>query len=179
MPKNILVLSTSPRRQGNSDQLADAFIRGAQDAGHRTEKIALREKDLTFCKGCKACQKTGRCIINDDAREITQKMLTADVLVFATPVYYYAMSGQMKTLLDRSNPLYNTDYAFRDIYLLAAAADEDASAVDGVKAGLSGWIICFPKAHLAGTVFAGGVESPGQIQDHPALSEAYEAGKNV
>ena len=87
MPKNILVLSTSPRRQGNSDQLADAFIRGAQDARHRTEKIALREKDLTFCKGCMVCQKTGRCIINDDAREITQKMLTADVLVFATPVY--------------------------------------------------------------------------------------------
>lgn len=179
MAKNILVISTSPRKQGNSDLLADAFIRGAQEAGHKTEKIALREKELAFCKGCMACQKTGRCVINDDAREITQKMLTADVIVFATPVYYYEMSGQMKTLLDRSNPLYNTNYAFRDIYLLAAAADEEASAVDGARTGLSGWIVCFPKARLAGTIFAGGVESTGQIQGHPALKKAYEAGKNV
>lgn len=179
MKKNVLVISSTPRKGGNSDLLADAFFKGAQEAGHTAEKITLRDKNLNFCRGCLACQKTGRCVINDDAQEIVQKMLSADVIAFATPIYYYEMCGQLKTMLDRSNPLYSADYAFRDIYLLAAAADTEPSAVEGVKAGLSGWIVCFPEARLAGTVFAGGVEAPGQIDGHPALQDAYEAGKNV
>ena len=179
MKKKILILSTSPRSAGNSDRLADAFLAGARAAGHETEKISLRDKNIGFYKGCMACQKTGRCVIHDDMQPILQKMLTADVLVFATPIYYYEMCGQMKTLLDRSNPLYNADYAFRDIYLLATAADEARSAAEGAQTGLSGWIVCFPEARFAGTVFGGGVEAPGQIEGHPALKEAYEAGKNA
>ena len=70
-------------------------------------------------------------------------MLTADVLVFATPIYYYGMCGQMKTLLDRANPLFTADYAFRDIYLLAAAAEDDKHTVDGAVTGLGGWVDCF------------------------------------
>lgn len=121
MKKNILILSTSPRKGGNSDTLADAFTRGARDAGHDAEKISLAGKSIGFCRGCLACQKTKRCVLQDDANAIVDKMLRADVLVFATPIYFYEMSGQMKTLLDRSNPLFPADYAFRDIYLLATA----------------------------------------------------------
>lgn len=106
-------------------------------------------------------------------------MLTADVIVFATPIYYYEMCGQMKTMLDRSNPLFSADYQFRDIYLLAAAAEEDEHTVDGAAAGLSGWIACFEKARLAGTVFAGGVTSVGEIQGHPVLKKAYEMGRSI
>ena len=105
MRKKILVLSTSPRKGGNSDTLADEFIRGAREAGHDVEKISLFDRDIQFCKGCLSCQKTQRCIIQDDAAAIVQRMCTADVLVFATPIYYYGMCGQMKTLLDRANPL--------------------------------------------------------------------------
>lgn len=179
MSKTVLVLSTSPRKGGNSDALADAFVRGAQKAGNQVEKITLYDKTIGFCKGCLSCQNTQRCIIRDDTDAITQKMLTADVIAFATPIYYYGMCGQMKTLLDRANPLFPAAYQFRDIYLLAAAAEEDKHTVDGAVTGLQGWIDCFEKARLAGTVFAGGVTAVGEIQGHPALQRAYETGKTV
>ena len=179
MSKKILVISTSPRKGGNSDLLADEFIRGAQDAENSVEKVTLYDKSISFCKGCLSCLNTCRCVIHDDADTIAQKMLTADVLVFATPVYYYGMCGQMKTMLDRANSLFPSDYQFRDIYLLAAAAEEDEHTVDGAVTGLQGWIDCFEKARLAGTVFAGGVTSVGEIQNHPALEKAYELGKHA
>lgn len=179
MSKTVLVISTSPRKNGNSDALADAFIRGAQQVGNQVAKINLYDKSIGFCKGCLTCQSTQRCIINDDASAIAQRMLTADVIVFATPIYYYGMCGQMKTLLDRANPLYSADYRFRDIYLLAAAAEEDEHTVDGAVSGLQGWIDCFEKARLAGTVFAGGVTAVGEIQNHPTLAKAQELGQHV
>ena len=179
MSKKVLVISTSPRKGGNSDVLADEFVRGAREAGNSVEKITLIDKTIGFCRGCLACQSTQHCVIHDDADAIAQNMLTADVIVFATPIYYYAMCGQMKTMLDRSNPLFSADYAFRDIYLLAAAAEENEHTVDGAVTGLMGWIDCFEKARLAGTVFAGGVTAVGEIQGHPALKQAYEMGKNV
>lgn len=179
MSKTVLILSTSPRKGGNSDTLAEEFARGAREAGHQVEKIELYNKAIGFCRGCLACQKTRRCVIHDDADIIAQKMLTADVLVFATPIYFYEMCGQMKTLLDRSNPLYPADYAFREVYLLAAAADGELSAMDGAVKGLEGWLACFEKAKLAGTVFGGGADAVGTIQGNPALREAYEMGVKV
>lgn len=179
MGKSVLILSTSPRKGGNSDTLAEAFASGAAEAGNQVEKIELYNKAIGFCQGCLACQKTRRCVIHDDADMIAQKMLTADVLVFATPIYFYEMCGQMKTLLDRSNPLYPADYAFRDVYLLATAADEEPSAMDGAVKGLKGWLACFEKARLAGTVFGGGADAAGAIQGSPALREAYEMGIKV
>lgn len=179
MNKRVLVLSTSPRKKGNSDSLADQFASGAQEAGHHVEKMTLCDKSIGFCRGCLLCQKTGRCVVRDDAVKIVEAMKTADVIVFATPVYYYEMCGQMKTMLDRSNPLFSSDYAFGDIYLLAAAAENEASAVDGAVNGLKGWIACFEKAHLKGVVFAGGVEAVGDIAEHPSLKQAYDMGKAV
>lgn len=117
--------------------------------------------------------------MHDDGDAIAQKMLTADVLVFATPIYYYEMSGQMKTMLDRANPLFPTDYAFRDVYLLMTAADTNEAATAGAIKGLEGWIACFPKAKLFGTVFAGGVTNIGEIQGHAALQKAMDMGKSL
>ena len=179
MSKKVLIISTSPRKGGNSDTLAEEFASGAREAGHEVEKIGLWNKTIGFCRGCLACQKTGRCVIHDDADIVAQKMLTADVIVFATPIYYYEMSGQMKTMLDRGNPLYSSDYAFREIYLLAAAADTDESAMDGAIKGLEGWIACFGKAQLSGAVFGGGADAIGTIKGNPALSKAHEMGKAV
>jgi multimeric flavodoxin WrbA len=179
MSKNVLIISTSPRKNGNSETLADAFAKGAADAGNTVEKVSLYDKTISFCKGCLVCQKTGRCVIRDDADTVAQKMLTADVLVFATPIYYYEMCGQMKTMLDRANPLYSLDYAFRDVYLLASAAEDEESTVDGAVHGLQGWIACFPKSRLAGTVFGGGVDAVGAIKGHPAVEKAYEMGKSI
>ena len=180
MSKRILVLSTSPRIGGNSETLADVFIKGAEEAGHETKKICLYDKKIEFCKGCLGCQTTGKCILRDDAERIIAQMKAMDVLVFATPIYFYEMSGQMKTLLDRTNPLFPAEYEFRDIYLLATSADEEESSMEAAVKGLEGWISRFEKSRLAGVVRGTGADKKGAIEEcGEALSAAYEMGRNV
>lgn len=180
MNRRILILSTSPRKGGNSDALADAFLTGAIESGHTVDKLQLADLDLRFCLGCLQCQKTGQCVIRDGMSTVLAKLLRADVVVFATPIYFYAMSGQMKTLLDRTNPLFPSDYAFRDIYLLASAAEAEESAVDGAIHGLQGWLDCFEKTRLAGVVRACGVTEIGEISAFPAaLDAARQMGRNA
>ena len=115
--KKIIVISTSLRHGSNSNILAEKFIEGAKAAGNEVEKISLVGQNIQFCKGCMACQKQGRCVIKDDVNSIMAKVLKADVICWATPIYYYEMSGQMKTLIDRMNAMYEQDYQFRDVYL--------------------------------------------------------------
>ena len=177
--KKVLIVSTSPRMNSNSEALAKAFAKGAQDTGHETELISLRDKTVSFCRGCFVCQEKQRCVIRDDADVICRKALNADVLVFATPIYYYEMSGQLKTLLDRLNPLFPGEYAFRDVYMLTAAAEDGEHVPQRAVSGLEGWIECFERARLAGTVFMGGVTAAGENPEHPALELAYQMGKNV
>lgn len=179
MKKNILILSTSPRKNGNSEMLAREFARGAEEAGHNVELLSLHDKTIGFCKGCLACQKTQRCVIHDDADAIVRKMKDAEVIAFATPIYFYEMCGQMKTLLDRANPLFEGDYRFTDIYLLTTAAEDEADTPKKAESGLCGWIDCFERARLAGTVFAGGVTGVGEIAGHPALDTALALGRGV
>ena len=143
------------------------------------ELISLIGRQIEYCVGCLSCQSTGQCVIEDDANLIAEKMLKADVVCYATPIYYYEMSGQMKTLLDRMNPLFSADYKFRDIYMLSTAADDGPHVADRAVNGLEGWIECFAKAELAGSLFAGGVTGPGEIANHPALAKAYDMGKNI
>lgn len=178
--KKIVILSTSLRSPSNSEILARAFEKGAQDAGHTVEFISLRGKQISFCRGCLACQHTQTCIIPDDAIEIAQHMKNADILVFATPIYYYEMAGQMKTLLDRCNPLFSSDYRFGDVYLLATAADSDTSAMDGAVKGMQGWIDCFSSALLKAVVRGVGIDTPGAATAHKQLlADVYQLGKNV
>lgn len=179
MSKKVLVISSSLRKNSNSEKLAKAFAEGAKETGNEVEQISLRNKTLFFCKGCFACQTALHCVIDDDTNNIVEKMGKADVLVFATPIYYYEMCGQLKTLLDRANPLFPADYTFREVYLLAAAADEEPRAVDGAKKGLEGWVSCFPKARLKDVLFCGGVTNTGDIEGHPSLEKAKETGKQV
>ena len=111
--------------------------------------------------------------------EIAAKMHDADVLVFATPVYYYSVCGQLKTMLDRANPLFGSDYSFTEAYLLATAAESGRSTFDGAKKAVQGWVDCFPRCTLAGTVFAGGVNGVGDIAGHPALEQARRMGMEI
>lgn len=177
--KRVIVISTSLRRGSNSDMLADQFIEGAKVAGNDVEKISLVGKDIQFCKGCLACQKLGRCVINDDVNAIMEKVLKADVVCWATPIYYYEMSGQMKTLIDRMNAMYPLDYKFRDVYMLSTAAEDEADTSARAEAGLKGWTDCYPKSHLAAHLFCGGVNDAREIEGNPKLQEAYELGKKV
>ncbi|MDY5660508.1 MAG: flavodoxin family protein [Sodaliphilus sp.] len=177
--KKVIVISTSLRAGSNSDMLADKFIEGALAVGNEVEKITLSGKSIGFCKGCLACQKLGKCVIDDDANAIMQKVLEADVVCWATPIYYYEMSGQMKVLIDRMNAMYSLDYKFRDVYMLTTAAEDEPEVPKRAEAGLTGWIDCYPKSRLAGTLFCGGVDAPRTIEGNAKLQEAYQLGKNI
>ena len=177
--KRVIVISTSLRHGSNSDMLADKFVEGAKAAGNDVEKISLAGKEIQFCKGCFGCQKLGRCVINDDVNDIMDKVIGADVVCWATPIYYYEMSGQMKTLIDRMNAMYPLEYKFRDVYMLTTAADDEEQTPKRAEMGLEGWIECFPKSRLAGTLFCGGVNAPREIEGNVKLQEAFKLGKAV
>ena len=176
----VLVITTSLRARSNSGRLAEELIAGAKDAGHDVEHISLKGRQIKFCVGCLACQKAQKCLLMDDAVEIAEKVKEADTLVFVTPIYYYEMSGQMKTLLDRLNPLFPSDYRFRSIYMLSVAAEDDTNVPEKAVSGLQGWVDCFEKAELVDTLFCGGISDAGEAEQHKAkLEEAYEFGKHL
>jgi len=179
MSKNVLIITASLRPNSNSDALAAAFADGAREAGNDVEMVSLKGKTINFCVGCLVCQKTQKCVLRDDAAALAEKVKNADVLVFASPVYYYSVSGLLKTFLDRCNPLFPSDYSFRDVYFLATAADTDESAMDGSVKAVEGWVDCFEKARLTGTVFGGGVDVPGKMEGHPVVEKAREMGRKV
>ena len=176
----ILIITTSLRAKSNSDILAEQMAAGARDAGHQVECISLKGKAIGFCRGCLACQKTQKCVQNDDAAAIAEKAINADTLVFVTPIYYYEMSGQMKTMLDRLNPLYSTDYQFRKVYMLSVAAEDEAFVPEKAASGLQGWVDCFEKAEFAGSLFCGGINSPAEASGrNEEQHEAYEFGQKL
>ena len=177
--KKVIVISTSLRAGSNSDMLAEQFAEGAKTSGNDVEKISLRGKGIQFCVGCLSCQHTGACIFKDDVPAIMEKVLNADVVCWATPIYYYEMSGQMKTLIDRMNAMYPKDYRFRDIYLLTTAAEVEEDTPRRAEMGLTGWIDRFGKSALKGHLFCGGVSDARDIEGNSKLQEAYEMGKGV
>lgn len=178
--KNILIISTSLRAGSNSDILAKECERGAKEAGNEVEYVTLKDKKIAFCVGCLACQQTKECVIKDDAIALAEKVKNADTVVFATPIYYYEMCGQMKTLLDRCNSLYTTEYKFRDVYMIATAAEDGDLVFEKAYNGLQGWVDCFEKAELKGLVTGGEIGAPNDAVNHKdAMQKAYELGRSL
>lgn len=178
--KKVLIISTSLRNNANSEILAHETERGAVESGHEVEFVTLKNKEIKFCKGCMACQRLGKCTISDDANEITEKMKNSDVIVWATPVYYYEMSGQMKTLIDRANSLFASGHRFKEVYVITTSADDSEGVVQCVINGIKGWISCFSGVKFMGYVDGIGLESPNEAKDNKDLMEkAYNLGKNI
>jgi len=177
--KNVTIINSTFRRGGNSEALAQQFKKGAEEAGHSVHTVDLRSLDLKFCIGCLSCKNSGKCALKDDVNGLLDLIRNSDVLVFATPVYYYSMSGQLKTFLDRLNPLYGRENKFREVYLLATSAEDEKSAMDGTIKGIQGWIDCFDEVTLSGVVYGIGAEGIGEVQNTPAFEEAYEMGKSL
>ena len=177
MKKNILIISGSPRRNGNSEMLADEFASGAAAAGHQVEKVVLAGKKLGFCTACYAC-RGGSCPQQDDAPAIIQKMLQADVLVLATPVYFFTMCAQLKALIDRSVMVY-PEIKGKEFYYLMTMAETEEKDFTGTIEALRGFAACCENSVERGIISAAGVYEAGEIAGHPALLEAYEAGKSI
>lgn len=175
--KKVLVLSGSPRKGGNSDILCDQFIKGAEELGHLVTKIYVSDCKIGSCNACYDCKKSGICVQKDDMTDILQQMINADVIVLATPVYFYSMDGQMKTLIDRTLPRY-TEIRDKDFYFIATAA-AGKSSMERTIDSLRGFTDCLPKAHVKGVIYGAGAWQIGDIQGNIAIQEAYKTGKNA
>ena len=175
---NVLAISASPRKGGNSDVLCDQFLKGAKEGGHDVSKIRLAEKNISPCIACYGCMDTGVCVKKDDMAEIQQAMVNADVIVLATPVYFYCMNAQMKIMIDRCLARYRAMVG-KKIYFIATAADPQHSALDETLAGLRGFLRCLPDAQECGIIYGTGTWDKGDVYKHPALKQAYQMGKEV
>ena len=176
--KNVLVLSSSPRKGGNSDLLCDAFAKGAKESGNKVTKIRVADKKVGFCTGCYACQKTGKCVIKDDAAAILKKMMASDVIVFASPVYFYSVCAQLKALIDRSVVFY-PNITNKDYYFLMTMAEEDAKVAEGTIKAMQGFLDCYEGSKLKGTLVASGVYEKGAIKETEFIEKAYKMGLKV
>jgi multimeric flavodoxin WrbA len=179
MNKKVLVLSASPRKGGNSDTLCDQFILGAIEAGNPSEKIFLRDKEINYCLACDTCQgNVGDCERKDDMVEILDKMIEADVIVMATPVYFYTMNGQMKTLIDRTYARY-TEMEDKEIYFIMTAAVPRKEALERTVEGFRGFTSVLSGANEMGIIYGTGAWNIGDIKGTKAMAEAYEMGKTI
>lgn len=177
--KNILIISASPRKGGNSDTLCDRFAQGVKESGHQVEKIRLSEKQIGYCRGCGVCNSTHKCIQKDDMAALLDKMVEADVIVLATPVYFYSMDGQMKTFIDRTVPRY-TEITNKDFYFIMTAADTDSANLNRTMETFRGFTEdCLDGAREAGIIYGTGAWQVGEIETTPAYEEAYAMGKRV
>jgi len=158
MTKKVLILSSSPRRGGNSDTLCDEFVRGAIESGNEAEKVFLRDKTIHYCTGCSTCSLHGKpCPQKDDAAEIIEKMVATNVIVMATPVYFYTMSAQMKTLIDRCCGLY-TKMKNKEFYFIVTAAEDDRKLMERTVDTFQGFLNCLENPTIKGVVYGTGVK---------------------
>lgn len=179
MGKKVLVVSASPRKGGNSDLLCDQFILGAKDAGNQAEKIFVRNKKINYCVACDACRGNGgSCVQKDDMAEVLDKMIEADVIVMATPVYFYTMDAQMKTLIDRTYSRY-TEINNKEMYFIVTAADGRKQAMERTIEGFRGFTSCLSEIKEKGIIYGTGAWNVGDIKGSRAMDQAYEMGKTV
>lgn len=179
MSKKVLVISSSPRREGNSDLLCNQFLNGSKEAGHTAEKIFLKDKKINYCTGCGTCiDRQKKCSQKDDMTEVLDKMVTADVIVMATPVYFYTMCGQMKTLIDRTCARY-AEISHKDFYFIITAADSSIGAMERTLEEFRGFTCCLDDAKEKGVVFGTGTWNKGEIIGKPSMEEAYILGKSI
>ena len=165
--KNVVIISSTPRAGGNSEILATEFANGAIKAGNKVEMIYLRDYDLKYC-------------IHDDGMDkLCKKLLSADVIVFATPVYFYSMSGQLKVFIDRLVPVYTQIHA--DIYIIATQWDPDREIMENTINSIRGCTRdCFENCVERGVLYGVNLNDVGEAKQNKVyMSRAFAMGSNV
>ena len=179
MKKKVIIVNSSLRNNSNSEILAKEFKRGAE-ANNDVELINLKDINFSFCKGCLACQKTGKCVIEDDMKSIEKKVEEADILVIASPIYYLTLSGQTKVFLDRMNPMFINNFNLKDIYLITSSAENGHEMYDNAINDMEGWISCFNGITLRKHIHVSGVTYPKEVEKmQDKLREIYNIGLEI
>lgn len=176
--KKILILSGSPRKDGNSDILCNEFARGAAEAGHAVETVRVAEKKIGYCRACYACRNAGVCVLHDDMAEVLQKIIDADVLVLASPVYFYSIDAQLKALIDRTVARW-TEVKNKEFYYIVTAADAERASAETTLACFRGYADCVEGAKEMGIIYGMGTYEKGEVRNTDAMAQAFEAGKKA
>ena len=174
--KRVLILSASPRKNGNSDILCHQFMKGADEAGHQAEMISLYDKDIRFCRACYACFETGKCVWKDDMAEILEKMQAADVIAVATPTYFLTMNGMLKTAIDRFLPKWQ-DLGGHDVYFIITGHD-GRGGLKLVETELTD-IFSHLGNDVKATIWGEKVWKKGEVLETAAMEEAFRAGASL
>lgn len=179
MEKNVLILSGSPRKGGNSDLLCDEFMRGAEESGNKVEKIFIRDKKIGYCIACDYCKKSnGICALKDDMSEVLEKLHKADVIVMASPVYFYSIDAQMKALIDRCVAQW-TKIKNKEFYYIMTAAENSNTVMDCTLECFRGFAECLQGSVEKGVIYGKGFYNAGEVKNSPVMLEAYNMGKNI
>lgn len=176
--KNILIISSSPRRNGNSQLLCNQFKKGAEDKGYHVDMIRIMDQNIGFCRACDGCMRNGgTCILRDDMANILNLYQKADVLVLATPVYFYGISAQMKTFIDRTYPIWQ-HLGKKDVYyIISAGLGEDI--VERALGDLDGFVEHLEKYEIKGRLYATNVMDAGLVKDQEIYKQAYEMANSI
>ncbi|MCH5255484.1 MAG: flavodoxin family protein [Lachnospiraceae bacterium] len=177
MSKKVLAIVSSPRAGGNSEMLVNRFLKGAEEAGHETEKLCLRDKNIHPCMACETCVNNGGgiCAQDDDMDEILQKLIAADVLVLSSPVYFYSISAQLKMMIDRTMAVAGR-IKNKEVYFIATASAGE-HAMETTMNDMEGFVRNLPDSEVKGKIY-GSAHSVGDIAGEPAMDEAYTYGLN-
>ena len=180
MSKNVLILMGSPRKKGNTSILCDEFKRGAEEAGNQVEKIDVVGMKINGCLGCNGCQRNGgTCVQKDDMQGIYQKILTADVVVLASPIYYYTWTAQLKAVIDRTYAMLAT-MKDKTFYMISTCMSPDESWCQMMLDSFRNYLACYPESVTeGGYVFGFECGAPGDVKERDAMQKAYDMGRNI
>ena len=179
MSKSIVVLSGSPRKDGNTARLAEAFIEGATAAGKEVLPFRVAGLHIGGCRGCGHCFKNhGACVQQDDMPPILDALREADALVLASPVYYFGVSAQLKLAIDRFFALLQVGMAVKRAALLMTCGDKTEAAA-AASVSMFRQICAFQKWEEAGVIIAPGLHNPGELEGRAELKRAKLLGESI
>ena len=174
----ILVITGSPRKNGNSNTLAEHFIKGAEEAGHKVVRFDSAFKNVHPCIACNKCGMNGECVFKDDFEFVRNNIVDADAVVFATPMYYFGISAQIKAVIDRFYAINGQIHVPKKAVLIMTYADTSSKEAQPIinhyetLLNYLGW-------SDAGKVIASGVWTEGSVNNTQYPKQAYELGKNI
>ena len=183
MGKQIIILQGSPRLKGNSNTLAGRLAEGAREAGAVVESVYLHGMDIRPCDGCDFCRETGACVVKDDMQALYPKILAADALVFASPIYWFTYSAQLKTCIDRWYALWNYKHdAFKGkpFGIILTYGDDDLYISGGINAiHTFETMLRFLRAEVAGWVYGTANEEGEVVKNAELMEKASRLGKKL
>lgn len=179
MARKVLVVTSSPRKNGNSSMLADAFIEGAQQAGNTVHRVDVGHAKINGCLDCKHCfTHEGVCIQKDDMQDIYPLLRECDVLVIASPIYFFTLNAQIKAFIDRMFCMIGKPFAVKSTVLLTVQEDKDQTVADNAVNTYKA-MTSYIKWEDLGIISVAGVNDKGAIEGNPKLDEARALGASI